>query len=71
MYVVTFEFSYGGRVNGGGKNYKLGYDVLFKCTCECYKHRTNFANYRNVLCCPPFLDLLRYSNCDCFPLQYL
>ena len=71
MYVVTFEFSYGGRVNGRGKNYKLGCDVLFKCTCECYKHRTNFANYRNVLCCPPFLDLLRYSNCDCFPLQYL
>ena len=21
--------------------------------------------YRNVLCCPPFLDLLRFSNCDC------
>ena len=34
MYVVTFEFSYGGRVNGRGKNYKLGCDVLFKCTCQ-------------------------------------
>ena len=44
MYVVTFEFSYGGRVNGRGKNYKLGCDVLFKCTCECYKHHTNSAN---------------------------
>ena len=51
MYVVTFEFSYGGRVNGRGKNYKLGCDVLFKCTCECYKHHTNSANIskRSVL----------------------
>ena len=51
MYVVTFEFSYGGRVNGRGNNYKLGCDVLFKCTCECYKHHTNSANIskRSVL----------------------
>ena len=51
MYVVTFEFSYGGRVNGRGKNYKLECDVLFKCTCECYKHHTNSANIskRSVL----------------------
>ena len=34
-----------------GKNYKLGCDVLFKCTCECYKNHTYSANIlkRSVL----------------------
>ena len=46
MYVVTFEFSYGGRVNGRGKNYKLGCDVhlrVLQASHQLCKHIETFC----------------------------